>query len=417
MSRMALRIDVTPTPLTFTNYGLGTVDDNYDCEDYVLDTFVIEKTSAAAETDEEVEAVEALIEAIGTPITLESETAINAARSAYDALDSDQQAEVSNYDVLVAAEDALEALKEDVEVEVEYVAESVDLTVIAPETAEAGSTITVQIAATTDADTAQLVKALNFELEYDDSMLTFEGIEPAEPFDGELYVVDESDTPKAVFAYADNAANGIDPAKVVKGTPTVVATATFTVGTTLGETEISISDADILLDGDDTYNGYTPDLSAGADTVEIVKSLDIKFIYKEGDTEAESYAVLAEGTKIAVIVSDTNDTTYTYDGKTFYYSEKLGGYAAIVDEDVSAADIMADVTSEDGAAEEIVYDGDVSGDGKVQSGDAAMVSAMLHNPDGAYSDYARLAADVTDGVSYVTTADAMWILKESVGLN
>jgi len=47
MSRMAIRIDVTPTTMTFTNYGLGTSTANVNCEDYVLDTFTIEKTPSS----------------------------------------------------------------------------------------------------------------------------------------------------------------------------------------------------------------------------------------------------------------------------------------------------------------------------------------------------------------------------------
>lgn len=47
-----------------------------------------------------------LIDKIGTPITEASETAINAAREAYEALSTAQQAAVSNYEKLVAAEKA-----------------------------------------------------------------------------------------------------------------------------------------------------------------------------------------------------------------------------------------------------------------------------------------------------------------------
>lgn len=64
------------------------------------------------EADPAVEAVEALIDAIGE-VTLESKEAITAARAAYDALTEEQQARVENYDVLVAAEARLEALKDE----------------------------------------------------------------------------------------------------------------------------------------------------------------------------------------------------------------------------------------------------------------------------------------------------------------
>ncbi len=56
------------------------------------------------------EAVETLIAAIGTPITMESKAAIDAAREAYGALSPAVQALVDNYDVLTAAEAAWLAL-------------------------------------------------------------------------------------------------------------------------------------------------------------------------------------------------------------------------------------------------------------------------------------------------------------------
>lgn len=57
-------------------------------------------------------AVEKLIDAIGSPVTLESEKRIAAARRAYDALTSyTQRSKVKNYDKLVAAEKELEELK------------------------------------------------------------------------------------------------------------------------------------------------------------------------------------------------------------------------------------------------------------------------------------------------------------------
>ena len=58
-----------------------------------------------------VDNVVALINAIGT-VTLESETAINAARTAYDALDDGLKAQVSNIDVLNASETRLAELKQ-----------------------------------------------------------------------------------------------------------------------------------------------------------------------------------------------------------------------------------------------------------------------------------------------------------------
>lgn len=55
-----------------------------------------------------------MIDAIGD-VTLDSEEAIEAAREAYDALTDDQKQYVENYEVLTAAEETLEALKEEAE--------------------------------------------------------------------------------------------------------------------------------------------------------------------------------------------------------------------------------------------------------------------------------------------------------------
>ncbi|MBR5382490.1 MAG: bacterial Ig-like domain-containing protein [Clostridia bacterium] len=58
-------------------------------------------------------AVEKLIDAIGTPVTLDSEAKIEAARKAYDTLNFKQKSLVSNYATLIAAEEALKKLKEE----------------------------------------------------------------------------------------------------------------------------------------------------------------------------------------------------------------------------------------------------------------------------------------------------------------
>ena len=69
-------------------------------------TQIIFKTAANDQDAAAAQAVIDLIDAIGT-VTLASETAIAAARTAYDALTDAQKELVSNYDVLVAAEEAL----------------------------------------------------------------------------------------------------------------------------------------------------------------------------------------------------------------------------------------------------------------------------------------------------------------------
>ena len=74
-------------------------------------TQIIFKTAANDQDAAAAQAVTDLIDAIGT-VTLKSETAIVAARTAYDKLTDAQKELVSNYDVLVAAEEALADAKD-----------------------------------------------------------------------------------------------------------------------------------------------------------------------------------------------------------------------------------------------------------------------------------------------------------------
>lgn len=76
-----------------------------------------EEAFAAFDKTEEDEtaarAVEEKIAAIGTPVTLDSETAVLAARKAYDSLTATQKALVDNYSTLSAAERTLKSLKDE----------------------------------------------------------------------------------------------------------------------------------------------------------------------------------------------------------------------------------------------------------------------------------------------------------------
>ena len=65
----------------------------------------------AGPVDTAIKDVESKIEAIGTEITLESEGAIEEARTAYDALNEAQKMQVSNYETLEKAEEKLAELK------------------------------------------------------------------------------------------------------------------------------------------------------------------------------------------------------------------------------------------------------------------------------------------------------------------
>lgn len=96
----------------------------------LVDKILVEKLNKAKRTlgeltttDEEknaAEDVEKLIDAIGTPVTLEQEAEVQKARKAYNALSDAQKYLVSNYDKLTAAEEALAKLKKTVTVEEAY---------------------------------------------------------------------------------------------------------------------------------------------------------------------------------------------------------------------------------------------------------------------------------------------------------
>ena len=90
----------------------GNPDDinlgNWSCKNITDITFIPDDPDRPSEA---AVAVSDKIDAIGSDITLQSEDAIKAARSAYDALSDEDKAQVSNYDDLVAAENKIAELK------------------------------------------------------------------------------------------------------------------------------------------------------------------------------------------------------------------------------------------------------------------------------------------------------------------
>ena len=90
--------------ITFTGINRQESGSKWELQLNELEIYYIKRDAA-------VEAVEDLIDAIGT-VTLNSEDAITAARNAYDALDAAKRAEVNNYALLTAAEATLKSLKD-----------------------------------------------------------------------------------------------------------------------------------------------------------------------------------------------------------------------------------------------------------------------------------------------------------------
>lgn len=118
-------IDAIGTPITLDSKGaIEAARTAYDALTSVQKTLVdnhdalkAAETAYAqlvktAEDEAAADAVEAKIAAIGTPVTLDSEKAITAARTAYDALTATRKALVENADVLEKAEAALKLLKD-----------------------------------------------------------------------------------------------------------------------------------------------------------------------------------------------------------------------------------------------------------------------------------------------------------------
>ena len=88
-------------------------------EDLIMltDVRITDSTVSIVKAATPADDVIALINAIGTPVTLDSESKIIAAREAYDALSSEEKDKVTNYAVLTAAETELDNLKKIANVE------------------------------------------------------------------------------------------------------------------------------------------------------------------------------------------------------------------------------------------------------------------------------------------------------------
>ena len=177
------------------------------------------------------------------------------------------------------------------------------------------------------------------------------------------------------------------------------------------------------------YNGTELDPIDGSYKVPaemIVEPIDITFdeIAYEFVTAKQYRALASDDYKIVMIYADANDTDYTLGDYDFYYSEKYEAYVAIIDAELTAAEIGQDIEFKAGDEDEIDYDGDVNGDGKVSSADSAIVNELLHaynSADTEYTDIMRFRADVygsyASGSAYVTSADSAWILYKAVGLD
>ena len=138
--------------------NLGEGDFRVKLQNMVLTSY--EKPTTEEWNQQKAQEVDALIDAIKTPVTLESEASITAARSAYEALKSVQKALVTKLNALTAAETTLAGLKSDA-----AVANTIKLIndIGTPITLESGSVQSrqhVRINALTSAEQAKITKTL-----------------------------------------------------------------------------------------------------------------------------------------------------------------------------------------------------------------------------------------------------------------
>lgn len=137
--------------------NLGEGDFRVKLQNMVLTSY--EKPTTEEWNQQKAQEVDALIDAIKTPVTLESEASITAARSAYEALKSVQKALVTKLNALTAAETTLAGLKSDA-----AVANTIKLIndIGTPITLESGSAIKAARAAYNALTSAEQAKITNF---------------------------------------------------------------------------------------------------------------------------------------------------------------------------------------------------------------------------------------------------------------
>jgi len=167
------------------------------------------------------------------------------------------------------------------------------------------------------------------------------------------------------------------------------------------------------------YNeGYAVPASAIVGNVEIIVT---KLEYEPIDHS--KHGALADNTELVIITADNNKAySLTVGDKSadVYYSDFYGGFVFINKNDWTPAEIGRGLVASEGTTEVIKKGCITAGDTKITAADAAIVSEMLHNKNGNYSDYIRIAADFTDSTelssdpALVTAADCMAILYASV---
>lgn len=214
----------------------------------------------------------------------------------------------------------------------------------------------------------------------------------------------------------DNATHGKDYTIPAYSDGKVISKVTVTVGGNVVNTTV---------DENGNYVIAGPDITGTIAVTTVSSEITVKFIYQT------QYKAIKSGEKIAVLQTEKlGDSKYQLnDGVEFYWSAKYNAYVRFVDINMTASQLAAQLRRADGAATEIVYDGDISGNGSVNVVDAGIINDTLNgNVDSSevtpmmlfkmdvYNADASDAETVLNGQNVqVTTADIYAILNVAVG--
>lgn len=191
--------------------------------------------------------------------------------------------------------------------------------------------------------------------------------------------------------------------------------------------KVAVAGKDVEVAKDTAGNFVIPG-SAIIGTVDVTTTttpVTVTFIYQE------QYGAIASGKMMAVLQTTKLDgNCYALsDGVAFFWSDKYQAYVRFVSADMTKAQLASQLKVVEGAAVEIVYDGNISGNNSVNVVDAGIINDTLTgnvDPD-QVTDIMRFKMDVSndkpsDTVTeingqyiQVTTGDIQTIINTSVG--
>lgn len=192
------------------------------------------------------------------------------------------------------------------------------------------------------------------------------------------------------------------------------------VAVTVGGSSVSTT-----LDANGNYVIAGKDITGAIAVTTVSYDVTIKFVSRD------QYKAIKTGEKMAVLVTaKRGDSHYQLsDGIGFYWSAKYNAYVRFVADTMTEAQLAARLTVADKAAEEIVYDGDISLNGNVNVVDAGIINDTLNGNVDSEQITAMMRfkmdvfnADATDAQVtlngqnvQVTTADIQAVVDAAVG--